>query len=340
MWRKVLYTILSVMFSWTAVAAEEPGDMLSEGPKAGRPAILFEATTQKTDKAFIEMAHRGADQARKELGIKLDDYIIGPDEDREKKIRSIAETGASMIIAVGFENVAPVIHLAEHYPSTRFVVIDGIVPPSFHNVQSLIFKDHEGAFLIGMLAAETSKTGIIGFVGGMDVPLIRNFAYGYEQGAQYDRKDIKTLRAMIGDTREAWNNPARAAELAHAQFAQGADVVFAAAGGSSIGVLEAAHASGKYAIGIDTNQNGLYPGTVLTSLVKRVDLAIFNTLRSAHDEKWQPGIKYLSAADGFLDYAVDNNNRHLISKDTIDKIEAAKDLIQRGMLKVEPYTAN
>jgi len=306
--------------------------------KTGRPAIIFETALQKTDKAFIEMAHRGAEQAKKELGLKFDDYTIGINEDREKKLQMIADSGASMIIAVGFENVAPVIHLADRYPATRFVVIDGIVPPSFHNVQSVIFKDNEGAFLVGMLAAQTSKTNIIGFVGGMDVPLIRNFEYGYRQGARYVRKDIKVLAAMIGDTRAAWSNPARGAALAQAQFQEGADIVFAAAGGSSIGVLSAAHEAGKFAIGIDSNQNGLYPGTVLTSLVKRVDLAVFNTLKSSQEKEWQPGIKYLSAADGYLDYAVDNNNRNLISKETIDKIEAAKDLILRGILKVDAYS--
>jgi len=309
-------------------------------PHIHRPAILFETAVNGTDKAFIDMARRGAEQARKELGVAFDQYTIGIDEDREKKLQSIADTSPSMIIAVGFENVAPIIHLADKYPAVHFVVIDGIVPPSFHNVKSVIFKDHEGAFLVGMIASLTSKTGIIGFVGGMDVSLIRNFAYGYEQGAHYARKDIKVLHAMIGDTRAAWNNPAKGAELARAQFDQGADVVFAAAGGSSLGVLSAAHEAGKLAIGIDTDQNGLYPGTVLTSLVKRVDLAVFDTLKSSSDKEWEPGTKYLSATNGFLDYAVDVNNRHLITKEMIDKIEAAKDLIQRGVLKVEPYSPN
>lgn len=303
-----------------------------------RPAILYESAVQKTDRAFVEMARRGAEQARKELGIKFDEYTIGLSEDRETKLRAIADTAPTMIIAVGFENVAPVIHLADHYPSVRFVVIDGIVPPLFHNVQSLIFKDHEGAFLVGMIASMTSKTDIIGFVGGMDVPLIRNFEYGYEQGAHYVRKDIKVLSAMIGNTREAWSNPARGDALAKAQFEQGADVVFAAAGGSSVGVLAAAHNAGHFAIGIDTNQNGLYPKTVLTSLIKRVDLAVYNTLKSSQDTSWSPGTRYLSATDGFLDYAVDASNRSLISKPMIDKIEAAKDLMFRGILKVEPYT--
>jgi basic membrane protein A len=323
------------LLPWWVLAQDAPEIPANN---ASRPAILLESTTQKTDKAFIEMARRGADQARKELGLKLDDYTIGEGEDREKKLQAIADTGVSTIIAVGFENVVPVIHLADRYPKTHFVVIDGIVTPSFSNVQSIVFKDQEGAFLVGMLAAMTTKTGVIGFVGGRDVPLIRNFASGYEQGAKYVHKDTRVLRVMIGDTRAAWSNPARASALAEAQFQDGADVVFAAAGGSSMGVLEAAHAQGKFAIGIDTNQNGLYPGTVLTSLVKRVDLAIYNSLKASQNNRWEPGIKYLSAGDGFLDYAVDNNNRNLISKDMIDKIEAAKDLILRGILKVEPYS--
>jgi basic membrane protein A len=335
---KWLIIIAALLPAWAL--AQDATDIATSDGKVRRPAILFESAVQKTDKAFIEMAQRGAEQARKELGIKFDEYTIGLDEDREKKLKSIADSGASMIIAVGFENVAPVIHLADQYPDTRFVVIDGIVPPSFHNVQSLIFKDHEGAFLVGMIAAMTTKTGVIGFIGGMDVPLIRNFSYGYAQGAQYVRKDIKVLSAMIGDTRAAWSNPAKGAALAKEQFESGADVVFAAAGGSSLGVLSAAHEAGKFAIGIDTDQNGLYPGTVLTSLVKRVDLAVFNTLKSSQSSQWEPGTKYLSATDGFLDYAVDGNNRQLISKAMIEKVEAAKDLISRGVLKVESYSPN
>jgi len=336
---KSLLLICAVLWSWPVLAEEALLDA-SANPKAKYPAVLFETVGQKTDKSFIEMARRGAEQAKKELGIKFTEYTIEEGEDREKKLQAIADTGTVMIIAVGFENVVPVIHLADHYPGTHFVVIDGLVPPSFSNVQSVLFNDNEGAFLVGMIAAMESKTDIIGFVGGMDVPLIRNFAYGYEQGAQYINKDIKILRSMIGTTREAWNNPERGAELAHAEFEQGADVVFAAAGGSSIGVLRAAHDSGKYAIGIDTNQNMLYPGTVLTSLVKRVDIAVFNTLKASRDNQWQPGTRYLSAADGYLDYAVDSNNRALISKEMIDRIETVKDQILRGLLKVQAYSPN
>jgi basic membrane protein A len=335
-WKWIIFVLISALNTAWAV----DGDEIASAAKTNRPAILFETAVQKTDKAFIEMARRGAEQAKKDFGIKFDEYTIELNDDREKKLQTIADSGASVIIAVGFENVVPVIHLADKYPATRFIVIDGIVPPDFHNVQSLIFKDHEGAFLIGMIAAQTSKTGIIGFVGGMDVPLIRNFAYGYQQGAQYAKPDIKVLRAMIGETRAAWSNPARGAALAQTQFAQGADVVFAAAGGSSIGVLSAAHDAGKFAIGIDTNQNNIYPGTVLTSLVKRVDLAVYNALKLSNSKTWEPGTKYLSAADGYLDYAVDNNNRTLISKDLIDRIENAKDLILRGILKVDAYSPN
>jgi basic membrane protein A len=336
-WLKNLAVV--VAFLPSCALAQDLSDLAANADK-GRPAILFETTTQKTDKSFIEMARRGAEEARKDLNMKLDEYTITDGEDREKKLQTIAEAGASMVIAVGFENVVPVIHLADKFPKTHFVVIDGIVPPSFHNVQSIVFKDQEGAFLVGMVAAMTSKTDIIGFIGGRDVPLIRNFAFGYEQGAKYIHPDIKVLQVMVGDSSNAWSNPTRAATLAEAQFQDGADVIFTAAGGSSLGVLEAAHTHGRFAIGIDTNQNGLYPGSVLTSLVKRVDLAVYNTLKSSQEQQWEPGIKYLSAAEGFLDYAVDNNNRGLISKEMIDKIEAAKDRILRGSLKVDAYSPN
>lgn len=329
---------VAVCLASASVWAEDVNDVFGSGVAAVRSAIVFESAGQKTDMAFIEMAHRGADQARKELGIKFDEYDITSDTSRESKLRAIAGSGPSEIVAVGFENVLPVSHLAPLFPHVHFIVIDGKVPGELPNVQSILFRDEEGAFLVGMLAAESTKTGIIGFIGGMDVPLIRNFASGYEQGAHYVNKDVKILQSMIGDTREAWNNPERAGELARLQYVQNADIIFAAAGGSSLGVLAEAANMKKLAIGIDSNQNALYPGNVLTSLIKRVDLAVFNALRMSRDGQWKPGTVYLSAADGYEDYAIDRNNRALVTRKMIDRIETVKDLILRGVVRVKPYT--
>jgi basic membrane protein A len=304
-----------------------------------RPAILFEGAAH-SDKSFVDMAERGAAYAHDTLHIDYAEYHLGPHDDREAVLRKMADSGATHIIAVGFENVVPVLKLAESYPDVRFIVIDGMVPPVYPNVRSIVFRDNEGGFLVGMLAALKSTTDTVGFIGGMDVPLIRNFAIGYEAGARYVKPSIRILRNMIGTTRSAWDDPGRAQTLAEDQIEQGADVIFACAGGSSLGVLKAARDKGKLAIGIDENQDGLYPGFVLTSLLKRVDRVIYTTLKDGAENRWEPGVRYMGIAEGALDYTVDTYNRTLITRAMVDKVENAKDLIMRGTLKVPAYAPN
>jgi basic membrane protein A len=205
-------------------------------------------------------------------------------------------------------------------------------------VQSVVFKEHEGSFLVGMAAAMASKTGKVGFVGGMDIPLIRNFAHGYEQGVKYVKPDAEVFVNMTGTTPAAWNDPAKGAELAQSQFDRGADVVYAAAGGTGLGVLQAAADSGKLSIGVDSNQNYLHPGSVLTSMLKRVDVAVYNAFKTAKDGTWQPGEKNLGLAENGVGYALDENNRSLITPEMEKKLEAAKAKIISGELKVSPYT--
>ena len=202
------------------------------------------------------------------------------------------------------------------------------------NVQSVVFKEHEGSFLVGMMAAQASKTGKVGFVGGMDIPLIRKFQCGYEQGAKFANPKVETFANMTGTTGAAWNDPARGGELTKAQFAKGADVVFAAAGGTGIGVYQAAKDAGKLAIGVDSNQNHLQPGTMLTSMLKRVDVAVYNVAK-----QHKPGLSVLGLAEGGVDYAVDEHNAKLVSADMKAKVDAAKADIISGKLKVVDYMA-
>ncbi len=241
-------------------------------------------------------------------------------------------------MAVGNQNVLPVQILADQKPKVQFSVVDGLVPPLYPNVQSITFKDHEGAVLVGYIAALTSKVNHIGFIGGMDVPLMRNFATGYVQGAQLAKPDIRIEQDMVGDSATAWNDPERAFKLAKEQYDNGADVIFAAAGGSTRGALKAAQVYGKLAIGVDTNQNGLYPGFVLTSLVKRVDIAVFEALKSAKEGDWQPGIKMLGLKEGALDYTVDRNNKELLNTQMVDKAANIKERIINGIIDVKSYT--
>lgn len=300
--------------------------------------LIYEQLANVQDNGFNEMANRGAMRANKELGIRVVERTIPQGKAWQEFYREVAREKPSMIITVGFAHVRPLLDVADEFPQTKFTSIDGLVPPVFPNMQSVIFKDHEGAFLVGIIASLASKTNKIGFIGGMDIPLIRNFGVGYAQGARFAVPKIQVDQSMIGDDPTAWNNPIRATALAQKQYEAGSDVIFAAAGASTLAVLETAKKQGKLAIGVDTNQNGLYPGFVLTSMVKRVDMAVFETIKSLKLEKWEPGIKYLGVKEDAVDVAIDTNNEKLITKSMKDRVETAKALIKDGLLKVDTYS--
>ena len=330
-----LFILLGIMIQplWAANQAKPKPQALS-----GQPAVIYLYGATESDRSFVDAARAGVERATKELKLSIFERRVTPNENIYDVIKEVADKGASPLIAVGYQNVMPVLNLAERYPHTRFTVIDGLVPPLYPNVQSIIFRDHEGAFLVGMIAAKTSRNSHIGFIGGMDIPLIRNFSVGYIQGARYADPAVLVDMDFVGDKPDAWSNPSKAHDLAVKQYENGADVIFAAAGGSSIGVLQAAKATGQYGIGVDSNQNGLFPGHVLTSLVKRVDIAVYDTLKTSSENRWSPGIKYLGIREGTLDYAVDQHNRQLISETLIDQVAAAKERIINGTIQVEIYS--
>ena len=207
-------------------------------------------------------------------------------------------------------------------------------------MQSVVFNEHEGSFLVGMIAAMASKTGKVGFVGGMDIPLIRKFACGYVEGAKYANPKIGVIQNMTGTTPSAWNDPGRGAELTKGQFDRGVDVVYAAAGGTGTGVYQAAKDAGKLAIGVDSNQNYLHPGTMLTSMVKRVDVAAYNSFKSALDGTWKPGFQALGLAEDGVDWALDEHNKALISSEMKAKVDQAKADIIAGKIKVHDYMSD
>ncbi len=310
------------------------------GTRAPVVAVLYELAPTETSSGFIEMALSGAHQAYEEMRIPFTDNRISDAAEREPKLRELAEKHYRQIILIGHQFVPTVITLAERYPNIKFTVIDGMVPPLFNNVQSILFKDQEGAFLVGMLAAFASKQKKVGFIGGMDVPIIRNFAVGYEQGVHYVDPAIKISTDMVGmpgDVKSAWSNPKRAEVLARKMYGTGVDVIFAAAGASGNGIMHAAKDMEKLAIGVDSNQNYLYPRTVLTSMVKRVDRAVYETISDAREDRWRPGIKYLGIKEESIDFSVDRNNSSLITQPMLDALENAKDLIIRGSKVVESY---
>lgn len=295
------------------------------------PAVIFDMGG-KFDKSFNEAAYRGIERWKKETGKSYLEFEIANETQREQAIRRMAERGASPIIGIGFGQASSIEKVAKEFPKLKFAIIDMVVDAP--NVQSVVFKEHEGSFLVGMMAAQASKTGKVGFVGGMDIPLIRKFQCGYEQGAKFANPKVETFANMTGTTGAAWNDPARGGELTKAQFAKGADVVFAAAGGTGIGVYQAAKDAGKLAIGVDSNQNHLQPGTMLTSMLKRVDVAVYNV---AKDHK--PGITALGLAEGGVDYAMDEHNAKLVTAAMKAKVDAAKADIVSGKLKVVDYMA-
>jgi len=298
-------------------------------PALAEPAIIFDMGG-KFDKSFNESAYNGMEKWKKETGKQYLEFEVTNESQREQAVRRMAEKGASPIIAMSFSQASAIEKIAKEFPKLQFAIIDDVV--KLPNVQSIVFKEEEGSFLVGLMAAAASKTGKVGFVGGMDIPLIRKFQCGYEQGAKFANPKVEVFANMTGTTGAAWNDPARGGELAKAQFAKGADVVFAAAGGTGAGVYQAAKDSGKLAIGVDSNQNHMQPGTMLTSMLKRVDVAVYNVSKS-----FKPGVTVLGLKDDGVGFAMDANNAKLVSADMKKKAEAAKADIVSGKIKVADY---
>ena len=296
------------------------------------PAIVFDMGG-KFDKSFNESAYRGMEKWKKESGKDYLEFEISNESQREQAIRRMAEKGASPIIGIGFGQASSIEKVAKEFPNLKFAIIDMVVDAP--NVQSVVFKEHEGSYLVGVMAAKASQTGKVGFVGGMDIPLIRKFECGYRQGVMSVNASNEVFANMTGTTGAAWNDPARGGELAKSQFSKGADVVFAAAGGTGMGVYQAAKDSGKLAIGVDSNQNHVQPGTMLTSMLKRVDVAVYN-VAMAHTV----GVSVLGLKEGGVDYAMDDNNAKLVTADMKAAVEAAKAGIISGDIKVADFMAD
>jgi len=302
-----------------------------------KPAVIFD-TGGKFDKSFNEAAYNGAEKFKKESGISYAEFEITNDTQREQALRKLAQRGATIIVGTGFAQAPAMKTVAAEFPKVKFVIIDDVV--DLPNVQSVVFKEHEGSFLVGVLAAMASKTGKVGFVGGMDIPLIRKFACGYVQGVKYVNPQAEVFQNMTGTTGDAWNDPTKGGELARSQFDRGADVVYAAAGGTGLGVYQAAKDAGKLAIGVDSNQNYIHPGTMLTSMMKRVDLATYNAFKTAQDGTWKPGLQELGLKEEGVGWALDDNNKPLITADMQAKVEDAKKDIVSGSIKVHDYMAD
>jgi basic membrane protein A len=296
------------------------------------PAIVFELGG-KHDKSFGQAAWEGAERWRRETGRTYLEFEIQNAAQREQATRRFAQRGADPIVGVGFPQASSIEAVARAFPQRRFAIVDAVV--ALPNVQSFVFREHEGAFLVGLMAAMASRSGTVGFVGGQDIPLVRKVQCGYEQGARHANPRVRTIGAMTGVTNAAWTDPARGAELTRAQAAQGADVIFAAAGSTGLGVLQAVRDLGLLGIGVDSNQNGLHPGHILTSMLKRTDVAVYRAFQGV-----TPGVTALGLKEGGLDVAFDEHNARLTPPAMRAAVEAARQAIVEGRLRVVDYTAN
>ncbi|MCR9068600.1 MAG: BMP family ABC transporter substrate-binding protein [Rhodobacteraceae bacterium] len=305
------------------------------GALADGPAIIFDLGG-KFDRSFNEAAFTGAERWAEETGGSYAEIELQTDAQREQAMRRLAEAGNNPIVMAGFSQATPLAEVAPDYPDTTFVIIDGVVDEP--NVRSVIFSEHEGSYLVGMLAAMASETGTVGFVGGMDIPLISAFACGYAQGVVAVNGDATVIANMTGTTPAAWNDPVRGGELTRGQIAQGADVVYAAAGGTGLGVLQVAADEGILSIGVDSNQNYLHPGSVLTSMLKRVDVAVYDAFTTGPEV--ETGVHVFGLAEEGVGYALDEFNAELISEEMQAAVEEARAAIIAGELMVHDFRAD
>ncbi|KZK75468.1 Membrane lipoprotein TmpC precursor [Pseudovibrio sp. W64] len=299
-----------------------------------KPAVVYDFGG-RNDRSFNEAAYKGALQFEERTGIKFRDFEIQNPSQREQALRNFARRGLDPIITIGFAQAAALEKVAKEFPDTHFAIVDSVV--DLPNVRSIVFKEGEGSFLVGLLAAMSTESDTIGFVGGMDIPLIRKFACGYKQGAKYAKPDIEIIENMTGTTGAAWTDPLKGGELARSQFARGADVVFHAAGLTGTGVLQAAADEGKLGIGVDSNQNHLHPGSVLTSMIKAVDVAVDKTLTDAKEGKWTSGVEVLGLAENGVSWSYDEYNKPLITAEMQSAVEQAKMDIISGKVEVHDY---
>jgi len=304
---------------------------LLAGPAAlAKPAIVY-STGGKFDKSFNEGAWNGAKQWAAETGGTFAEFEIETPAQSEQALRAFARRGRSPIVAIGFTHANALAKVAPEFPDSEFVLVDMVVDAP--NVRSVVYREHEGGYVVGVIAALTTETGVLGFVGGMDIPLIRKFACGYLQGAKAVDPDLEVLVGMTGDTPAAWSDPVRGGEIARGQIDQGADIVMQAAGGTGLGVLQATADAGALGIGTDSNQNWIHPGKVLTTMLKRVDVAVYNAF-SAGEEGFEPGIASLGVAEGGIGWALDEHNRDLIDAEVEASANEAMKFIASGEIDV------
>ena len=323
MLKSILGAATAVLMTTTAMAAEF------------KPAVIYDMGG-KFDKSFNEGVWNGVKKFSEENDTEVMEFEVTNEAQREQAMRRMVRRGATVVLGVGFAQADAIDAVAADNPDVKFAIID-VSWLDRPNLRQYAFKEHEGSYLVGVAAALTSKTDTVGFIGGMDIPLIRKFACGYVQGVKDTNEDAKVIEAMTGTTPSAWNDPTKGAELAQSQMDRGADVIYHAAGGTGLGVIRAVADKDKLAIGVDSNQNGIAPGNVLTSMLKRVDVAAYDTLTSAKDGSFEAGVSILGLAENGVDWAIDENNKPLVTLAVHEAVENARKAIVGGDIKVHNY---
>ncbi|WP_037227911.1 BMP family lipoprotein [Roseobacter sp. GAI101] len=308
---------------------------LSAGAALAEPALIFDLGG-KFDKSFNEAAFSGAQRWAEETGETFREIELQSEAQREQALRRFAEAGSNPIVMTGFAFGDALGQVAGDYPDTDFVIIDMVVDAP--NVRSVVFNEHEGSYLVGMMAAMASKSNTVGFIGGMDIPLIRKFACGYAEGVKAVNPDATVIANMTGTTPAAWNDPVKGSELTKAQISQGADVVYAAAGGTGVGVLQTAADENILSIGVDSNQNYMHPGKILTSMLKRVDNAVYQAM--ADGPGMEKGFNVMGIANGGVGYAMDEFNKDLVTAEMQTAVDEASAKIADGSLMVHDYMSD
>ncbi len=343
--QNILWLIVVAAACLLVSSCEQRTEAKRDGCKI-RVGIVFDIGG-KNDRSFNAAAWEGVKRAQENLDICLYDVEPGNPTSIEPAMRAFAEKNFDLIIGVGFAQGPIMQKVALNYPNNKFAIVDGVIfekdgKTPLQNVASLVFREHEGSYLVGMIAAAKSRSGTIGFLGGMDIPLIHRFETGYEEGARSVNPNIKVIDNYVGVSDHAWNNPGRGKELALAQIDKGADVIFTAAGNSGLGAFDAVEQYGKnehgeankFVIGVDSNQNGVKPGFVLTSMVKKVDNAVYDVVDEVLNGAFRGGFHVFGLDKDGVAYAMDEHNSALIPADVIQRVEEARTKIGTGEIKV------
>ena len=340
-----IFVGLIALLTLASAACTERTEARREGCQI-KVGIVFDIGG-KNDRSFNAAAWEGVKRAERDMPVCLYDVEPGNPTSIEPAMRAFAEKNFDLIVGVGFAQGPIMQRVATDYPNVKFAIIDGVIfeadgktPKS--NVASLVFREHEGSYLVGMIAASKSKTGTLGFLGGMDIPLIHRFQKGYEEGAKAVNPNVTFVSNYVGVNDAAWNNPAKGKELALAQIEKGADVIFTAAGNSGLGAFDAVEQYGrnpegeanKFVIGVDANQNGVKPGFVLTSMVKRVDNAVYDAVKEVLGGRFKGGFHTFGLDKDGVAYALDEFNKPLISEEVLAKVNDAKGKIVVGEIMV------